>query len=569
MKAASASAARAARVSAAAAAETGGASASGDVDPVGNGERVDDVDEVDNVDWNFGIGTPNEQVVPEPPPAASILAPRATQMARVLFAHGHLLRFDRKQHAIGKPYPPLATITAAAYLRSLGHEVALYDPMLDEDTRGFAPALARVRPDVVVIYDDVFNWFTKMCLGRMREAALGMIAAARAAGARIVVSGHDSADAPDVYLQAGADFVAVGEAELTLGELLARPAGAPPTDVPGLVFRDRGLTRRTGPRALLKELETLPLAAWDLVDVDRYRAFWRARHGYFSLNVNTTRGCPYKCNWCSKPVYGNTYHTRAPDDVVAEIRLLRERYAPDRLWFSDDIFGLKARWLLPFSQRIAAEGLAMPFLCQTRADLMTEENVAALRRAGCAETWMGVESGAQSVLDAMDKGLSLSEVRGAVGRLRAAGIRIGFFLQFGYPGEGWREIGMTRALVRELAPDDIGISVSYPLPGTRFHARVQAQMGEKRNWTQSDDLDPLFPGLFSRDFYRRLSRTVHAEFRTRHALRVLRGIATTPRSVDRTALKALGGLAELPLWLANTALLHAQVGFGRQKIVPS
>jgi anaerobic magnesium-protoporphyrin IX monomethyl ester cyclase len=489
-------------------------------------------------------------------------------MARVLFAHGHLLRFDRKQHAIGKPYPPLATITAAAYLRSLGHEVALYDPMLDDDTRGFAPALARARPEIVVIYDDVFNWFTKMCLGRMREAALGMIAAARGAGARVVVSGHDAADAPEVYLGAGADFVAVGEAEITLGELLA---GYPTLDaaggVPGLVFRDRGMVRRTGPRALLKELGTLPIAAWDLVDVDRYRAFWRERHGYFSLNVNTTRGCPYKCNWCSKPVYGNTYHTRTPDDVVAEIRLLRERYAPDRLWFCDDIFGLKARWLMPFSERMAREGLALPFLCQTRADLMTAENVAALRRAGCAETWLGVESGAQSVLDGMDKGLTLEQVRGAVARLRAAGIRIGFFLQFGYPGEGWPEIEKTRNLVRELTPDDIGISVSYPLPGTRFHDSVKARLGEKRNWTQSDDLDPLFPGLFSREFYRRLSRTVHAEFRTRHALRTLRGLVATPSTVDRRSLKALTGLAELPLWLANTALLHAQASRSRQKIV--
>jgi anaerobic magnesium-protoporphyrin IX monomethyl ester cyclase len=180
---------------------------------------------------------------------------------------------------------------------------------------------------------------------------------------------------------------------------------------------------------------------------------------------------------------------------------------------------------------------------------------------------MGVESGAQSVLDAMDKGLTLEQVRGAVARLRAAGIRIGFFLQFGYPGEGWREIEMTRELVRELTPDDIGISVSYPLPGTRFHDSVKARLGEKRNWTESDDLDPLFPGLFSKGFYRRLSRTVHAEFRTRYALRTLRGLVATPRSVDRRSLKALSGLAELPLWLANTALLHAQVGRSRQKIV--
>jgi anaerobic magnesium-protoporphyrin IX monomethyl ester cyclase len=511
-------------------------------------------------------------------------------MARVLFAHGHLLRFDRKQFAIGKPYPPLATITAAAYARQLGHEVALFDPMLDEDTRGFAAAVARSRPDVVVIYDDVFNWFTKMCLGRMREAAVGMIAVAREAGARVVVAGHDAADAPDLYLQQGADFVIVGEGELTLGELLARlaaatTAGAAPPDcgdIAGLVFRQRGMVRRTGPRPLLKELDQLPIAAWDLVDVDRYRAFWRARHGYFSLNVNTTRGCPYLCNWCAKPVYGNTYHMRSPDNVVAEIRLLRERYAPDRLWFCDDIFGLKPRWLHPFADKIAAEGLAIPFLCQTRADLMTEANVASLRRAGCAEAWMGVESGAQAVLDAMDKGTTIEQIRGAVGRLRAAGVRVGFFLQFGYPGEGWREIEMTRRLVRELAPDDIGISVSYPLPGTRFHESEQARMGEKRNWDESADLDPLFPGEFSRDFYRRLSRTVHAEFRARHALRALRGLVRPAASDARTSTGASGvgirqrlsvgalrGFLELPVWFAGNAALMLRARQDRARVANS
>jgi len=501
-------------------------------------------------------------------------------MARILFAHGHLLSFDRKQHAIGKPYPPLATITAAALVRAMGHDVALYDPMLDDDTRGFARALARARADVVVIYDDVFNWFTKMCLGRMRAAALAMIAVARAAGARVVVSGHDAADAPEVYLAAGADYVIVGEAEMTLAELLtaldaaggARDAGNV-GDIAGLVFRDRGLVRRTGPRALLKDLDVLPIAAWDLVDVDRYRAFWRARHGYFALNIVTTRGCPYKCNWCAKPVYGNTYHTRSPGSVITELRLLRDRYAPDRLWFCDDIFGLKARWLLPFAAEVAALGLALPFLCQTRADLMTAENVDALRRAGCAEAWLGVESGSQAVLDAMDKGLTVDHVRGAVTRLRAAGIRIGFFLQFGYPGEGWPEIEMTRRLVRELAPDDIGVSVSYPLPGTGFHDAVQARLGDKRNWDESADLDPLFPGLYPRDFYQRLSRTVHAEFRTRNALRVLRSLLASAvggpaarRTPAGDAVRALGGLVELPVWVANNTWLRRHAEKTRQKI---
>jgi len=504
-------------------------------------------------------------------------------MSRVLFAHGHLLRFDRKQLAIGKPYPPLATITAAAYLRTLGHQVALFDPTLDEDTTRFAEALANARPDIVVLYDDVFNWFTKMCLGKMREAALRMIRQARAAGARVVVSGHDAADAPSVYLAAGADFVVVGEGEITLGELVtridgaggarsgdgARSAGPVVDDIPGLVWKHLGLERRTGPRALLKDLDVLPMAAWDLVDVARYRAFWIERHGMFSLNVATTRGCPYLCNWCAKPVYGNTYHTRSPEGVAAEIAFLRRSYQPDHLWFCDDIFGLKTRWLIPFADLVAGAGRALdpgsrppaplPFLCQTRADLMNDEHVTALRRAGCAEAWLGVESGSQAILNAMDKGIKLEQVRGAVSRLRAAGIRVGFFLQFGYPGEGWPEIEDTRRLVRELAPDEIGISVSYPLPGTVFHERVKARLGDKRNWDESADLDPLFPGAFSREFYRVLSRTVHAEFRTRRAWRAVQLLARDPVPLGVSKLaRTVGGFSELPIWLAGRAHLGWQ-----------
>lgn len=487
---------------------------------------------------------------------------------RVLFAHGHLLDYDAKQAAIGKPYPPLATLFAAAHLRARGHEVALWDPMLERDTIGFGAEIDRVRPDFVVLYDDSFNWFTKMCLSRMRAAARAMVGEASARGVPVIVAGHDAADEPAAYLDAGAAFVIVGEAELTLGELIDRlaadargaaalVAAGGADDIAGLAFRQRGFVRKTGPRALLRELDQLPLPAWDLVDVERYRAFWRRRHGYFSLNVVTTRGCPYLCNWCAKPVYGNTYHSRSPANVVAEIRLLRERYAPDHLWFCDDILGLKARWLAAWSEAMAREGLGIPFLCQTRADLMTGENVAALHRAGAAEVWLGAESGAQSVLDAMDKGITVDQTRAAVGRLRAHGIRVGLFLQFGYPGEGWAEIQATRALVRELCPDDIGISVSYPLPGTRFHERVKAGLGDKRNWRESNDLDPLVRGAFSPDFYRRLSQALHAELRARRGARALRTLVADPLGTDRRRLRAAAELRHTARWLVDGLRLEA------------
>jgi anaerobic magnesium-protoporphyrin IX monomethyl ester cyclase len=491
-------------------------------------------------------------------------------VARVLFAHGHLLRRDTKQFSIGKPYPPLATLYAASHARALGHEVSLFDPMLDEDTSGFAPALDRERPDVVVLYDDTFNWFTKMCLSRMRDAARAMVDEARARGVPVIVAGHDAADDPETYLRTGASFVILGEGELTLGELLAhfdaeafdlnrvRDAA---TSTPGLALLHRGLIRRTGARKLLKDLDVLPLPAWDLVEMERYRSFWRARHGYFSLNVVTTRGCPYLCNWCAKPVYGNTYHTRSPENVLAELRLLREKYAPDHLWFCDDILGLKSKWLVAWSNAVAEAGLTTPFLCQTRADLMTEDNVRALARAGVRDVWLGAESGAQSILDAMDKGISVDQTRAAVARLQGAGVRVGLFLQFGYPGEGWDEVQATRALVRELLPDDIGISVSYPLPGTRYHERMAARLGDKRNWSESNDLDPLVAGRFSSGFYRTLSRVVHAELRMHRGARALKSLvrrARHPLSLDSAFMRRAAEVRHLAPWLVERVRLEAE-----------
>lgn len=489
-------------------------------------------------------------------------------MARVLFAHGHLLRRDTKQFAIGKPYPPLATLFAAAHARALGHEVALFDPMLDVDTQGFGSALDRVRPDVVVLYDDAFNWFTKMCLSRMRSAACGMIGDARARGLPVIVSGHDAADEPEVYLAAGATFVVVGEGELTLGELLASFQetggnldawrGHAAGGIAGLALHHRGLPRRTAPRKLLRDLDELPLPAWDLVDVERYRSFWRRRHGYFSLNVVTTRGCPYLCNWCAKPVYGNTYHSRSPENVVTELRMLRDRYTPDHLWFCDDILGLKSRWLVSWSEAVAAAGLATPFLCQTRADLMTEENVRALRRAGASEVWLGAESGSQRILDEMQKGITVEQTRAALTRLRAHGVRVGFFLQFGYEGERWADVQATRGLVRELLPDDIGISVSYPLKGTRYYDRVAAGLGDKRNWTESADLDPLVPGRFAPRFYRTLSRLVHSELRVLRGVRALKGLIRRPVARDSAGWRRAAELRYAGPWLLDRLRLTVE-----------
>src|SRR5262249_22850928 len=140
-------------------------------------------------------------------------------------------------------------------------------------------------------------------------------------------------------------------------------------------------------------------------DVERYRLAWKQAHGYFSLNMVSTRGCPFHCNWCAKPTWGQRYAMRSPGNVAAEMALLKQTLQPDHIWFADDIFCLRTQWVVEFGQEVAAREAALPFTIQSRVDLMTEKAVMTLAQAGCVEVWMGAESGSQKILEAMDKGI--------------------------------------------------------------------------------------------------------------------------------------------------------------------
>ncbi|HEY6398193.1 MAG TPA: radical SAM protein [Solirubrobacteraceae bacterium] len=442
-------------------------------------------------------------------------------MTRVLVGQSYYLRFDAKLWQAMQPYAPLGSLYAAAVLREAGHDVALFDAMLAHSEDDWEQAVARHRPDVAVIFEDSFNYLSKMCLLRMRTAAFRMLDMARRHGCVTVVCGSDATDNAGSYLDQGADYVILGEGEVTLAALLDHLSTAraeSPDGIAGIAFRDAaGTMVRTPRRANLVDLDVIPFPAWDLVDVEHYRRAWQ-RHRRFSMNMSTTRGCPFHCNWCAKPIWGQRYAVRSAKNVVAEQEWLVTTFAPGHISFVDDIFGLKPGWLRKYAELVRSRGVAVPFKCLSRADLLLRDGeVDALREAGCETVWMGAESGSQQVLDAMEKGTRVEQIVEAARRLRAAGIRTGFFLQFGYPGEGPQDIEATRRLVRECRPDDIGISVSYPLPGTRFHERVRADLREQRNWVDSDDLSMLYRGPFSTGYYRRLHGVVHKEFRLRKA----------------------------------------------------
>ena len=437
-------------------------------------------------------------------------------MLSILVCHSYFLRFDQKQQERAKPYPPLATLQVAAQLRQTGHRVSFFDAMLADGTAGYERLLREVEPDLVLFYEDNFNFLSKMCLGKMRDACCEMVTSARRAGARVIAAGSDATDAPEPYLEAGADIVLSGEGLDALATLITRLDRNPGEPVEPLITGLSGLaTLKDGTvtpvRSVGNPRSSQPMAppAWDLVDIDHYRSIWRAAHGYFSLNMAASKGCSFRCAWCAKPIWGNQYLQRSAIEVAAEMTHLKRTHAPDHVWFADDIFGFRVEWVTQFAHAIRASGGSIPFTIQTRADLISERMAKALAEAGCREAWIGAESGSQRVLDAMNKGTTVPEILVARARLRAVGIRVGFFIQLGYLGEELTDVLATRKLIDNARPDDVGVSVSYPLPGTRFHDLVKEQLRGKTHWQESDDLEMMFHGTYTSEFYRAVRNLLH------------------------------------------------------------
>lgn len=439
-------------------------------------------------------------------------AARKDMRADVLLTHSNHVFNDRKQTEKMQPYPPLQTLLAASVLREAGLSVAFCDVTFDAPEQRFEEMLCTCVPGLVVVCEDDFNFLSKMCLSRNREVAFRMAQTARRHGLTIAAHGADASDHADEYITAGFDYVLIGEVEATLLELAQ---GAPLNKIAGLAYRSSmtGKVHYNVRRSLRETLNSLPRPAWDLVDMEGYRQAWLAAHGFFSLNMVSSRGCPFKCNWCAKPIYGTTYHAHAARSVAEEMLFLKREYAPDHIWFADDIFALSARWTNEFAEAVEDLGAQIPFKMQSRCDLMTRETVSALKRAGCREVWMGAESGSQRILDAMDKDIRVEQIYAARKNLAQHGIKAGFFLQFGYRGETWDDISATIRMVRDTRPDDIGISVSYPLPGTKFYQLVASEMKAKLNWSESGDLAMMFRGTYSSSFYRALAGALHLEVR--------------------------------------------------------
>ncbi len=421
---------------------------------------------------------------------------------KLLLTHAYFLFEDPKEQQIMKPYAPLGLLYLSSHLRKQGFAVDIYDATFGSKSELF-DLLRRGPPATIGVYANLMT----------RVNALEIIKAAREAGWKVIVGGPEPANYPEQYLEGGADVVVVGEGELALEKLVA--AGLDRSTwhgIAGLIFAGaNGDIVRTPATPLIKDLDAQPWPDRERIDMQKYLHTWRAFHGKGSVSLITARGCPYRCNWCSHSVYGTTHRRRSPVSVVKEIEWILQRYQPELLWLADDVFTIHHGWLFEFAAEMKRRKLSIPFECITRADRVNERVAETLAELRCFRVWIGSESGSQKILDAMQRGVTIQQVRSAVHLCKSRGIQTGMFLMWGYDGEQIEDIEQTVAHAKTCQPDVCFTTVSYPIKGTPYYERTSSRLITLGDWSKSTDRDIRIKGRHSRRFYQHADDLLKSE----------------------------------------------------------
>ncbi len=438
-------------------------------------------------------------------------------MVDVLLVNPYVLTRHEPRRASYRPYPPLGLMYLGAVLRDRGYSVEIYDGTFADSTERILEHLERAaRPRVAGIF----------AMNSFRDDALETIRHFKERGVTVFAGGPDPSIYDEEYLGGGVDAVVRGEGEVAILELLdayrVRPKETsepiPAADealrgIAGVSFLDReARLARASDRPASKTMDDLPTPAYDLVDLDRYVAEWRRVHGYASIQFMTSRGCPFSCAWCARPIFGRRYRQYGPSRAVDEIQHLAERYGIDHLWLFDDTFVVRREWVEAFCEEIAARGVRVRWECLARVDLVDHDLLALMRRAGCERINFGFESGSQRVLDGMKKGTTVADARRVAAAMHTLGIAMGGYVLMGYPGEEWDDIEKTIELIREIQPVDYSTSVAMPMPGTEFFSLVKDMLLEDQKWSEHDPDGVIWKSPYSRGYYRIVESLMHTEY---------------------------------------------------------
>lgn len=383
-------------------------------------------------------------------------------------------------------FPPLGLGYLAGVLRENGMKVRILDGtfMRPEELIKKAEMLS---PGVVGIY----------CMVTMKDNALRIARALKSLPDKpyLVAGGPFPTSEPQLFLD-DFDAVVLGEGERTMLELVEKYfAGGDITGIKGVALREENRVVNTSRSEYIEDIDSIPYPARDLFENQKYIKYWEKKFGYSCAPVITTRGCPYNCDYCARPVFGNRYRERSFQDVVKEIEeVLALGYT--RIWFSDDVFTLNKKRIMELCDEIKKRGLVFKWDCLCRVDNVNPELFQAMHEAGCARVFFGIESGDNGILRTMKKSFTVGQAEAAVRMAKEAGIKVGTFFIVGYPGETEETILRTLRFSSRLPSDYLSYTLPYPLPGTGLYKRLADRL-TKDEWKMAGHNLLMFKSDFS------------------------------------------------------------------------
>jgi len=426
---------------------------------------------------------------------------------KILLTHGYFLQEDAKEQLIMRPYPPLGLLYISAYLEEHGFDNEVFDSTF-MSLDAMKAHLLEARPQLIGIYTNLMTKLNVLKLIRFIRSSSGL------QESTIILGGPEVRNYKEKFLEYGADVIVFGEGEETMLELARLYAAGPTPDlqpVQGIAFKQQEQVIITDERPLIKDINTLPFPNRKKIDLRQYFNAWKQKHGMSMVNVNTMRGCPYSCKWCSRAVYGSSYRRRSPALVVDEIEWLKNNYQFDMIWFVDDVFTINHKWLREFADEVNSRNVKVPYEIITRSDRVTNEVLQLLKDSGCARVWIGAESGSQKVIDAMDRRVQVEQVREAIRDVKRFGMEAGTFIMLGYPGEAESDIKETLAHLKYSDPDLFTITVAYPIKGTPLYNEVEHLFTEPLPWDSTTDRDIDFKRRYKRGYYNRAIQWIISE----------------------------------------------------------
>ncbi len=377
-------------------------------------------------------------------------------------------------------FPPLGLGYLAANLKKHGITVELVDCTFLSRKQAIEK-IKQSKPKIIGFYS-MFS---------MKKTTLEMARIVRGDCEVLVVGGPLPTLDPSGYLDVF-DVAVVGEGEQTMVELTDHfERGLGFSNVQGIAFKKEGKVKFTDQRGLVENLDSLPFPSRELFDNTAYKNYYQKRFGYTTSPLISSRGCPFSCDFCSRPVFGQTFRSRSPDNIVAEVEEIAS-LGYERVWFADDCFTLNKKHLLEVCGKLVGCGVNVGWECLSRVDTMDFEVASRMKEAGCIRIYFGIESGNDAVLGVMNKRFSVAQAKQAVFTARAAGLEIGAFFIVGYPDENDRTVLDTVRFASTLPLNYLSFTLPYPIPGTPLHERVRGNGGgdlavddweEPKNWS--------------------------------------------------------------------------------------